>query len=106
MRYIELNPVRAGLVARPADYRCSSYAANALGEDNWVISPHDEYVHLRQTPLQRRQLMRCWTHCKHPAPWEDLRGQIFLGQEGFVDEMRAVLTEATTVESEALREQG
>jgi putative transposase len=58
MRYIERNPVRAGIVARPADYRWSSYAANALGEDNCIISPHDEYVHLGQTLLQRREAYR------------------------------------------------
>ena len=29
MRYIELNPVRAGIVAHPRDYAWSSYAANA-----------------------------------------------------------------------------
>jgi putative transposase len=58
MRYIELNPVRAGLVARPEDYRWSSYAANALGEDNWIISPHNEYVHLGQTLPQRREAYR------------------------------------------------
>lgn len=44
MRYIELNPVRAGIVARPGQYRWSSYAANALGEDNCIVNPHDEYV--------------------------------------------------------------
>jgi putative transposase len=58
MRYIEQNPVRAGIVARPEDYRWSSYAANALGEDNCVISPHDEYVHLGQTLPQRREAYR------------------------------------------------
>lgn len=30
--YIELNPVRAGMVRRPGDYRWSSYRANGLGE--------------------------------------------------------------------------
>jgi putative transposase len=30
-RYIELNPVRAKLVGHPAEYRWSSYHANALG---------------------------------------------------------------------------
>lgn len=30
-RYIELNPVRAGMVAAPGDYRWSSYHANADG---------------------------------------------------------------------------
>ena len=29
MRYIELNPVRAGLVARPEDYPWSSYRSQA-----------------------------------------------------------------------------
>jgi putative transposase len=46
MRSIERNPVRAGLVARPKDYRWSSYAANALGEGNCIISPHETYMHL------------------------------------------------------------
>ena len=55
MRSIERNPVRAGLVARPDDYRWSSDAANALGEDNCIVSPHDAYVHLGQTLPQRRE---------------------------------------------------
>src|SRR4029434_4186353 len=58
MRSIERKPVRASIVARPADYRWSSYTANALGEDNWVISPHDAYVHLGQTLPQRREAYR------------------------------------------------
>lgn len=58
MRYIEQNPVRAGIVARLEDYRWSSYAANALGEDNCIISPHDEYVQLGQTLPQRREAYR------------------------------------------------
>ncbi|WP_051021838.1 hypothetical protein [Thioflavicoccus mobilis] len=33
-RYIELNPVRAGVVADPTDYHWSSYRANALGVDD------------------------------------------------------------------------
>ncbi len=32
VRYIELNPVRAGMVKHSCDYRWSSYAANALGK--------------------------------------------------------------------------
>jgi hypothetical protein len=58
MRYIELNPVRAGIVARPEQYRWSSYAANALGEDNCIVSPHDEYVNLGQTLPRRREAYR------------------------------------------------
>jgi putative transposase len=33
-RYIELNPVRAGMVKKPQDYPWSSYSANALGDES------------------------------------------------------------------------
>jgi putative transposase len=39
-RYIELNPVRAGLVDEPSQYPWSSFAYNALGEPNPLITPH------------------------------------------------------------------
>jgi putative transposase len=38
-RYIELNPVRVGMVAHPAEYRWSSYLVNAQGESgDWLVS--------------------------------------------------------------------
>lgn len=42
-RYIELNPVRARMVAEPADYRRSSYRANGLGEHDPLVNPHELY---------------------------------------------------------------
>ena len=42
-RYIELNPVRAKITDSPENYLWSSYAANALGEDSTMLSPHAEY---------------------------------------------------------------
>ena len=45
-RYIELNPVRAGIVDNPADYAWSSYAAHALGRPIEMWSAHDEYLGL------------------------------------------------------------
>jgi putative transposase len=39
-RYIELNPVRAGMVGHPGDYRWSSYAGNALGARDPVLEAH------------------------------------------------------------------
>jgi len=39
-RYIELNPVRAGIVDDPADYSWSSYQCNALGKKSDLLSPH------------------------------------------------------------------
>jgi putative transposase len=46
MRYIECNPVRASMVEHSAEYRWSSYAANALGVDNTVLMAHEIYTSL------------------------------------------------------------
>lgn len=48
-RYIEMNPVRAGMVEYPAEYRWSSYGINALGVSNPVVSTHTEYRGLGAT---------------------------------------------------------
>jgi putative transposase len=37
-RYVELNPVRAGLVRRPADWRWSSAPAHLAGRDDGVVA--------------------------------------------------------------------
>ncbi len=42
-RYIELNPVRAGLVTHPVDYDWSSYRVHAHGEHSDIVVPHDLY---------------------------------------------------------------
>lgn len=52
-RYIELNPVRAGMVSDPADYSWSSYRAHALGCHVKMWSPHDEYLALGTSKLAR-----------------------------------------------------
>ncbi len=58
MRYIELNPVRAGMVDHPAKYRWSSFGANALGVDNTILSAQDEYVALGHSPADRQFVYR------------------------------------------------
>ena len=49
-RYIELNPVRGGIVPNPADYPWSSYHCNAMGLPDPLIVPHPEYSALADTP--------------------------------------------------------
>jgi len=57
-RYIELNPVRAGMVARAGDYRWSSYLANAGGvRATWLV-PHPEYLALGSNDEARRTAYR------------------------------------------------
>lgn len=61
MRYIELNPVRARMVARPEEYRWSSYGVNAWGNQFW-LTPHREYLGLGESATARchayRELFR------------------------------------------------
>jgi putative transposase len=54
-RYIETNAVRADLVAAPGDYDWSSYAANALGAEDELVSPHPVYRALGASAAQRQQ---------------------------------------------------
>jgi putative transposase len=51
-RYVELNPVRAGMVRRADEYPWSSYAANAKGERLRGLCPHEEYARLGRTPAE------------------------------------------------------
>jgi len=53
LRYIELNPVRAGMVDDPADYLWSSYRAHAFGVQVRMWTPHPEYQALGPTRYLR-----------------------------------------------------
>ena len=54
MRYIELNPIRAGMVAHPSEYPWSSYGCNALGQIDKLVNPHPLYRRLGRTDEERR----------------------------------------------------
>ena len=66
MRYIECNPVRAGLAPSPAEWRWSSYGANALGEHDSLVTPHPHYYALGRSPDERRAAYAALTETVHP----------------------------------------
>lgn len=57
-RYIELNPVRAGLVDDPANYNWSSYRSHAFGIAAKMWSPHSEYTALGNSNKTRKAAYR------------------------------------------------
>lgn len=61
-RYIELNPLRAGMVRDPAAYRWSSYRENAEGSSSPLVAPHEEYLRLGTTAEQRREAYQALVH--------------------------------------------
>lgn len=58
MRYIELNPVRAGIVRDPADYRWTSYRTNGLGRPDRLLTPHSVYTGLGRDDSARQAAYR------------------------------------------------
>ncbi|WP_442594877.1 transposase [Parapusillimonas sp. JC17] len=57
-RYIELNPVRAGMVSHPRNYKWSSYRINAEGHPSDWIRPHYMYAGLGGTDASRQAAYR------------------------------------------------
>jgi putative transposase len=73
-RYIEFNPVRAGMIGDPADYPWSSYRAKALGEPNPLRRPHPIYLAFEAEPGQRYAAYRDLFGCAlEDAPLAALR---------------------------------
>ena len=57
-RYIELNPVRAGIVNHPVDYGWSSCACKSKGESDKLVDFDDTYLALGDTMEERANAYR------------------------------------------------
>jgi len=58
LRYIELNPVRSGMVADPGDYHWSSYCSHGFGVPVKLWSPHATYLALGKHAAERQRCYR------------------------------------------------
>ena len=63
-RYIELNPVRAGMVSCADAYPWSSHACNAFGAPSAIVEPHAQYLALGQDDETRFAAYRGLFHTK------------------------------------------
>lgn len=95
-RYIELNPVRAGMVEHPGSYPWSSYRANGQGEENGLIRPHELYVALgRDTEGRQAAYRELFRYELEPGVVDQIRratnGNFVLGSERFATEVAAVI---------------
>ncbi len=55
-KYIELNPVRAGMVNHPGQYKYSSFNYYALGEPDHLLTPNPLYLDLSPLKAERIKL--------------------------------------------------
>jgi len=60
MAYIDLNPVRAGMVAQPSDFRWSSYAHHTGQRVEPWLMPHPLFWALGNTPFSRERAYANW----------------------------------------------
>ncbi|MBT8137989.1 MAG: transposase [Gammaproteobacteria bacterium] len=95
-RYIELNPVRAGMVRHPAEYRWSSYQCNANGKGDPIVVPHSLYQCLGQADEERRHAYRgLFADSLSPDELDQIRTVTnscrVLGNDRFRDQVEAML---------------
>ncbi len=94
-RYIELNPVHAGMVKDPAEYRWSSYQVNALGKVSGLCTPHQEYLSLGSDASSRQKNYReLFKHHVDGELLEEIRENTFkgmaIGNDRFKEELEAL----------------
>lgn len=99
-RYIECNPVRAGLAADPGNYLWSSYASHALGAQDDVVTLDQQYVGLGQSAEERQLRYRAlFALSLRESQLEEIRHAVNrgwpLGSERFKDEIERALQMAT-----------
>lgn len=89
-RYVVLNPVRAKMIRKADAYPWSSYRATAdlasappfLTVD-WLLAQFGQ----QRASAQRKYQAFVKEGIGQGSPWEDVRGQVLLGSERFVDRL-------------------
>jgi len=95
-RYIELNPVRAGMVEHPAEYPWSSYRTNALSKPTELVTHHELYVNLGTNADERQSSYRSlFDHCVSQQTLDEIRESTnkgwALGSSHFLDKIESMI---------------
>jgi putative transposase len=94
-RYIELNPVRAGMVNHPGEYKWSSYRVNGQGEPSEFIKVHPLYHDLGHDAERISAYRELFRHELEPGEIDKIRkatnGNFALGSNHFQEEIGNML---------------
>jgi REP element-mobilizing transposase RayT len=95
-RYVVLNPVRAGIVAEPEEWRWSSYGAISGQVEipsfltvDWILSGFGA----DRASARKRYKEYVSEGRGEKCPWEKVEGQILLGREDFIKKIGRFLYE-------------
>ena len=92
-RYIELNPVRAGMVRSPRAYRWSSYNGNVGAVDDVLLKGHSEYVALASGDAERHAAYRRFVDGRDDPTFLDAMREATRGGYALIgDELKAQLS--------------
>jgi len=100
-RYIDMNPVRAGLVRVPADYEWSSFACLGLGRSDPLVTLHPEYLALGGSAPERCHAYRALCDAANSgrslsAIRRATRGGAALGSDSFKQQLARELRRPVT----------
>jgi hypothetical protein len=87
-RYVVLNPVRAKMISKPEEWKWSSYLYTAGIKKEPVFLTTDWIVgHFSRKKAEAQMLYRRFVKegINASSPWQELRGQILLGEKNFID---------------------
>lgn len=92
-RYIHLNPVRAGLVARPEDYPWSSYRSyiGLHSRPNWLRTKlilGSITANIEEAPRRYREFVEDRLGKEYESPLQGVIGGAILGGVAFVDKIK------------------
>lgn len=95
-RYIELNPVRAGMVAEVADYPWSSYLGRMGDQAGDWLDSDPCYLTLGHNELARRQRYQAFiAQATEATEWQTIRTALQRGQltgnDRFIDEVEQLI---------------
>jgi hypothetical protein len=93
-RYIHLNPVRAGIVKKPAAYEWSGYGyyINLKQSTEWI---HTEFIlglFSRRASVARKQyhqFVESMVGCEYESPLKNIFASTILGGRSFINEIRS-----------------
>ena len=93
-RYVVLNPLRAGMVRRLEKWPWSSYLAmmGKVEVPEWLQTDGllAQFAK-RRDAARRRYAEFVEDGVDRPSPWEELKGQVYLGDDRFVSRMQKYL---------------
>ena len=105
-RYVVLNPVRAGMCNLPGDWPWSSYRmmigqapAPPWLQRHWLLSQFSNSPHVAKKAFVDH--VRAGVGL--PSLWEELQGQMFLGDAEFIEQMADKVSDKRSIDTEIPR---